>query len=141
MELSENEPFNTSKQEPAFLLTTRRVSFTRRVWREVDRTTVFLDKISAVQLRVRSWWVPGIGGAILSLSALVFCIAENYDTFWLLLSSGIFFLLLWWLSRRRVLRITVQSGRLFEMPVYGLSRAEAEALVYEIEEARRRYSS
>jgi hypothetical protein len=111
MELLPNEQIIKQSTNNEFTLTNFRVVHKFSWWYSNYGNTIFLEDISSIERTDKGWIVLLIIGVLLVFFGVVFGLKGGGISGYGALAIGVLLVLVWWFSRRTVIRITPNGGK------------------------------
>ena len=141
MILLSNEHEILSSNENKIVLTNQRVHLYEKEWGRSYSIFIFLENISSVEVRYNSniiFFVLAIISALFSI--LTFLNSDRYSSNDNILGYGvvatIFFIILYWVSRRHVISISSNGGKSLNFQINKMRDDDIEDFIFKVEEAK-----
>lgn len=132
----EGETVLSVSDDKSITLTDKRIRRTVTSLGKLDYMSIPLEKISCVELRYRSWILMLVLG-ILSVGLSVYSIVVNNSDIAMTAGlAGLFFIVLYFLTRRHLIVIVSDSGTKMNIATRGMKTSAVLGFLDKIQEAR-----
>lgn len=136
MELFSSEEFLFRSNDEQLLLTTQRVSVRTKEWGQAYNNTIFLEDISSVETRFSSLLSMLVIGIVLIAGGLFWGQSSNGAIFNGACIFGVIALLVYFLSRRHVVRITPDGGHAIEYEIGSMPQTSVDEFIHKLQLAK-----
>lgn len=135
MTLLPNEQIIKQSADNQFMLTNFRIVHKYSLWFSTNRNSIFLEDISSVERLDKGLLWPLIIGLLVVLAGVFDAVNGLGSTGVGAVVLGTIFILIWWFTRRTILRITPDGGKsiIFYIPK---ASSNVEDIIFNIELAK-----
>jgi hypothetical protein len=136
MKLLTNEHILVSSDKEKVILTNQRIQLNNRSWGQAYSINIFLEDISSVETKYRSYLILVLLGLISVAGGVYLAEIEGSESLYVGFALGGFFLLVWWLTRTNVISITPNGGSSLNFVVKGMSDDKIADFVFNVSQAK-----
>jgi hypothetical protein len=136
MKLLTNEHILVSSDKEKVILTNQRIQLNNRSWGQAYSINIFLEDISSVETKYRSYLILVLLGLISVAGGVYLAEIEGSESLYVGFALGGFFLLVWWLTRTNVISITPNGGSSLNFVVKGMSDDKITDFVFNVSQAK-----
>ena len=133
-----NEEQILNSDENKVILTTHRIEQTTKEWGSYYSMSLFLEDISAVELRAQSIPLLLILGVLLLLIGFYTTVQAGYGSqqAFIFIVTGLVLLGAWLLARQRMIKVTANSGRAMSIDARRLSQQKSKEFMNKLLQAK-----
>jgi hypothetical protein len=137
MKLLPGEEMLVASNENKIVLTSHRIQMTESVWGQSYTVSMFLEDISSMEVKYKSYVFFLFIGA-LSIVAGLYLATQGGESNAMLggLVIGVIMFALWWFSRRHMVSISSNGGATLDFMVQGMSDEKIEKFLYDVNLAK-----
>lgn len=122
------------------ILTDKRLHYEDKVWGKTYSCTLFHEHISSIEKKYTSYPLLLILSLIITLFGIAIVISNGIEVnpeplVYLIIIFGFLVLLIWWLTKKRSIKITSFSGVAINVLVNRKSVSEIDQMLFEIQNA------
>jgi hypothetical protein len=135
MKLLPNEEMLITSNENKIILTNHRIQMTNSVWGQSFTVSIFLEKISSIEIKYKSNILLIILGAICVLGGFYIAGRGGEGMIGGLIFGG-FFLAIWWFTRQHIISISSDGGASLNFVMKGMGDEEINDFVHNVSLAK-----
>ena len=126
----------TESDNKGIILTSHRIRYQSSNFGKAHIVSIMLEKISSIEIHYKSSLLTLIIGIILTLSGIVMGASNQGEAMILGLGIGLFFVLLYFITRRHVITIASDGGSKINFETKGMKRETILDFINKIETAK-----